>query len=64
MYGRDEIYLNISLKQGFVKGEVFCFREGFKKNKKKLIEFSIKGWVGESGRGQILLKKTKKKTCL
>ena len=31
--------------------------------KKKLIEFSIKGWVGGSGGGQILLKKIKK-TCL
>ena len=30
------------------------------KNKKKIIEFSIKGWVGVSGGGQILLKKSKK----
>ena len=28
--------------------------------KKKLIEFSIKGWVGVSGGGQILFKKLKK----
>ena len=27
---------------------------------KKIIEFSIKGWVGGSGGGQILLKKNKK----
>ena len=31
------------------------------KNKKKIIEFSIKGWLGLSGWGQILLKKIKKK---
>ena len=30
--------------------------KGSKKIKKRLIEFSIKGWVGVSGGGQILFK--------
>ena len=34
-------------------------REGLKKIKKILIEFSIKGWVGVSGGGNFLLKKIK-----
>ena len=35
-----------------------CLREGFNK---KIIEFSIKGWVGGSGGSQILFKKRIKK---
>ena len=40
---------------------IYNLREGFKKINKKIIEFSIKVWVGGSGGSQILLKKIKNK---
>ena len=51
----DNIEDNVTIANNVKPKEV---REGFKK---KLIEFFIKGWVGVSGGGQILLKKIKKR---
>ena len=40
-----------------------CFTKGRVQKKKKIVDWSTKGWVGGSGGGQNPLKKNKK-TCL
>ena len=47
------VFIILQLIIGIFIGYTFFLRKGLKK---KLIEFSIKGWVGVSGGGQILLK--------
>ena len=51
----------IESKQDFLSTSNQTVREGFKK---RLIEFSIKGWLGGSGGDQILFKKMPLKSIL